>query len=107
MLMNVLSLQQEANIVIQELNGKDISSLNDMQKATYSNRVVKIRMGLETYRNTPGVNELINTLDYFRVKLAEVQQQETRQQANQRRAEIYRNGLKETPYPTMPWFQQN
>ncbi|BCC80252.1 MULTISPECIES: hypothetical protein [Bacillus cereus group] len=98
MMMNLLSLQQEANGLIQDLNGKDISLMSLRQKASYSNRIVKVRMSLEAYRNTPGVNELTNALDYLRVKLAEVPQQETRQQANGKRAEVIQNGLKETPY---------
>ena len=98
MMMNLLSLQQETNSLIQDLNGKDISSMSLIQKANYSNRIVKVRMSLEAYRNTPGVNEFTNALDHLRVKLAEVSQQETRQQANGKRAEVIQNGLKETPY---------
>ena len=102
MLYNLLSLKQEANGLIAELNGRDISSMSVMEKARYSNRISKVRIGLESYKNADqGVNDLINALEHFRAELAGVgmPQQETVQQKNKKRAEVLQNGLANTPYP--------
>ncbi|SDZ45511.1 hypothetical protein [Bacillus sp. 166amftsu] len=107
MLGNLLGFKQEANSIIGGLNGKDISSMSNMEKARWSNSIRKVRVGLEAYKGADQeVNDLIGALDYTRALLAGVgvQQQETIQQKNQRRAEVISNGLASTPYPIPEQF---
>ncbi|HDP4772775.1 TPA: hypothetical protein P6R03_005902 [Pseudomonas aeruginosa] len=102
MLYNLLSLKQEANGLIAGLNGRDISSMSVMEKARYSNSINKVKVSLEAYKNADQELAIyVKELDYLRGQLAGVgmQQQETLQQKNKRRAEILQNGLANTPYP--------